>query len=51
MLAFRAVFRMLETRIQLLVALPIASLSKLAITRKVEEIGRIRTDTREGKAS
>ena len=51
MLAFRQAFRMLENRIKLLVALPIASLSKFALTRKVEEIGRIRTDTIEGKAS
>ena len=45
MLAFRDTFRMLETRIKLLVALPIGSLGTLAITRKVEEIGRIRSDT------
>jgi len=45
MLAFRDTFRMLETRIKLLVALPIGSLGTLAITRKVGEIGRIRSDT------
>lgn len=51
MLAFRDVFRMLERRIKLLVALPLRSLSTLAITRKVEDIGRLRTDTLEGQAS
>lgn len=51
MLAFRNVFRMLETRIKLLVALPIRSLGTLALTRKVQEIGRIRPDTMEGMAS
>jgi arsenate reductase len=51
MLAFRDTFRMLETRIKLLVALPIASLGKLAITRKVEEIGRMGTDTNDRAAS
>ncbi|MDJ0388084.1 arsenate reductase ArsC [Roseomonas sp. E05] len=51
MLAFRAAFRALETRIRLFLSLPIASLDRLALTRKVEEIGRLRTDTAEGKAS
>jgi len=51
MLAFRDTFRMLESRIKLLVALPIASLGKLAITRKVEEIGRVGTDTSDRTAS
>jgi arsenate reductase len=51
MLAFRDTFRILERRIKLLVALPIRSLGTLAITRKVEEIGRLRPDTVEGKAS
>jgi arsenate reductase (thioredoxin) len=51
MLAFRDAFRMLERRIKLLVALPIRSLGALAITRKVEDIGRLRTDATEGKAS
>ena len=50
MLAFRDAFRMLERRIKLLVALPIRSLGTLAITRKVEEIGRLRPDTVEGNA-
>jgi arsenate reductase (thioredoxin) len=51
MLAFREAFRMLERRIQLLVALPIRALGTLALTRKVEEIGRLRPDTVEGAAS
>jgi arsenate reductase len=51
MLAFRDAFRMLERRIKLLVAFPIRSLSTLAITRKVEEIGRLRPDTVTGQAS
>ena len=51
MLAFREAFRALETRIKLFLSLPIASLDRLALTRKVEEIGRLRTDTAEGKAS
>jgi len=51
MLVFREAFRALETRIRLFLSLPIASLDRLALTRKVEEIGRLRTDTAEGKAS
>ena len=51
MLAFRAAFRRLETRIKLFVALPIASLNKLAIARKAEEIGRVGMAGIEGKAS
>jgi arsenate reductase (thioredoxin) len=41
MLAFRNAFRMLERRISLFVALPIASLDRLALKRKVDDIGRI----------
>ncbi|TCZ57313.1 arsenate reductase ArsC [Roseicella aquatilis] len=41
MLAFREAFRALETRIKLFLSLPIASLDRLALTRKVEEIGRL----------
>lgn len=50
MLAFREAFRALETRIQLFLSLPIASLDRLALTRRVEEIGRLGTHTAEGKA-
>jgi arsenate reductase len=51
MLAFREAFRALETRIELFLSLPIASLDRLALTRKVEEIGRRGTHNAEGKAS
>ncbi|WP_456305178.1 hypothetical protein [Dankookia rubra] len=51
MLAFREAFRALETRIKLFLSLPIASLDHLALTRKVEEIGRLGTRNTEGKAS
>jgi arsenate reductase len=51
MLAFRDAFRMLERRIGLLVALPIRSLSALAIRRKLEEIGNLRIDTQAGGRS
>jgi arsenate reductase len=40
MLAFREAFRMLERRIGLFLALPIASLDRLALTRQVDAIGR-----------
>ena len=40
-LVYRNVFGMLERRIRLLVALPIASLGRIALTRRVEDIGRI----------
>ncbi|HKM62617.1 MAG TPA: arsenate reductase ArsC [Acidisphaera sp.] len=50
-LAFTDAYRMLERRIQLFLSLPLASLDRMSITRKVEEIGRLRTDTLEGKAS
>jgi|GEM_PF-6925730 len=51
MCAFREAFRAIETRIKLFLSLPIASLDRRALTRKVEEIGRLRTDTAEGEAS
>jgi arsenate reductase len=38
--AFRRAFRELESRIKLFVDLPISSLDRLALKRKVEEIGR-----------
>lgn len=49
--AFREAFRMLERRIQLFLALPIASLDRLVLTRKVEAIGRLRNDAAEDRAS
>jgi arsenate reductase len=51
MLAFRDAFRMLERRVKLLVALPIRSLGALALTRKVEEIGRLPAAGAEGNAA
>jgi arsenate reductase len=51
MLAFREAFRALETRIKLFLSLPIAQLDRMTLTRKVEEIGGLRTDTAEEKAS
>ena len=51
MLAFREAFRALKTRIKLFLSLPIASLDRMTLTRKAEEIGCLRIDTAEGKAS
>jgi arsenate reductase len=47
MLAFRDAFRMLERRIGLFLALPIASLNRMALARQVDAIGRI--DSSHGK--
>lgn len=51
MLAFREAFRIVEWRIRLFVALPIASLDAVAIKREVDAIGRLRSDTAEDRAS
>ena len=51
MLAFRDAFRMLERRIKLFVALPLASLDRIALKREVDAIGRLRPDTAEDRAS
>lgn len=51
MQAFRDAFQMLERRIKLFLALPIASLDRMALTRQVEAIGRLRPDAAEGRAS
>ncbi|HET6608682.1 MAG TPA: arsenate reductase ArsC [Rhodopila sp.] len=51
MLAFRDAFRMLERRIKLFIALPLASLDQLALKREVDAIGRLRSDTAEDRAS
>jgi arsenate reductase len=51
MLAFREAFRMLERRIKLFVALPLASLDQMALKREVAAIGRLRPDTVEDRAS
>lgn len=50
MLAFRDVFRMLERRIKLFVALPLVSLDQMALKREVDAIGRLRPDTPEDRA-
>jgi len=51
MLAFRDAFRMLERRIKLVVALPLASLDRAALQREVDAIGRPRPDIAEDRAS
>jgi len=51
MLAFTDAYRMLERRIKIFLSLPLASLDRMAITRKVQEIGRLRSDTAEDQAS
>ena len=51
MLAFRDAFRMLDRRIQLFLAVRHRALSRTEIERKVIEIGRVRDDTAEDKAS
>ena len=47
MLAFRAAFRARETRIHLFMSLPLASIDRAALTRRVREIGRLRPETEE----
>ena len=49
--AFRETLRVLENRIKLFVALPIASLDRMSLARRVEAIGRIRPDVSEEYAS
>lgn len=51
MLAFRDAFRMLERRIKLFLALPIASLDRLVLKRHIDAIGRLRPDTAEDRTS
>src|SRR5262245_28363522 len=43
--AFVTAFRYLRTRISLLVNLPVGSLNRLALTRRLEDIGRIEGST------
>lgn len=50
-MAFRTAFQALETRIKLFVSLPVDKLDRLAVTRKVEEIGRARADVPTDRAS
>ena len=49
--AFQNAFRILENRIKLFASLPIAKLERITLTRKAEEIGRLRPDSAEGLAS
>lgn len=49
--AFRETLRGLENRIKPFVALPVASLDRLVLQRKVEAIGRLRSDSVEDRAS
>lgn len=50
-LALNDAYRMLERRIKIFLSLPLASLDRMTITRKVQEIGRLRGDTAEDRAS
>jgi arsenate reductase len=49
--AFRDTLRAIENRLKLFVALPMASLDRIALTRQVSAIGRMRPDAAEGEAS
>ena len=51
MQAFRDAFNILERRIKIFVALPVASLDRISLARQVEAIGRMRPDAAEGAAS
>jgi arsenate reductase (thioredoxin) len=51
LLAFRDAFRALERRIKIFISLPIASLDRMAVTRQVEAIGRMRPDAAEDQVS
>ena len=48
--AFRDTFRVLENRIKIFVALPIAALDRMSLARRVEAIGRMRPDEIEDRA-
>ena len=49
--AFRDTLRALENRLKLFVALPVASLDRIALTRQINAIGRMRPDAAEEEAS
>jgi arsenate reductase (thioredoxin) len=51
MLAFREAFRSLERRLKIFVSLPIDKLDRVALTQRVEAIGRLRGDAIEDRAS
>ncbi|HTU54423.1 MAG TPA: arsenate reductase ArsC, partial [Acetobacteraceae bacterium] len=42
MMVFRQVFGMLQHRIQIFASLPFAALDRIALTRRVQEIGQLR---------
>ena len=48
--AFRYAFQALETRIKLFASLRLEALDRLAVSRKVDEIGRLRLVAREESA-
>jgi len=49
--AFLDALRSLEARIKLFVSLPVEKLDRLALKREVDQIGRLRLDATEGRAS
>jgi len=51
MLAFRDAFRMLEQRIRLFLALPLATLDRMALRRETDAIGRIRPNNHEDRTA
>jgi arsenate reductase len=51
MLAFRDAFHALERRISIFISLPIGKLDRIALTRQVEAIGRMRPDATEDRTS
>jgi len=48
---FREAFRSLEQRLKIFVSLPIDKLDRIALTQRVEAIGRLRGDAVEDQAS
>jgi hypothetical protein len=49
--AFRETFRAVENRIQLFRELPITTLDRMSLAKKVQAIGRVRPDTVADQAS
>lgn len=49
--AFREAFRALENRIRVFISLPLATLDRMSLTRRVEAIGRMWPDAAERDAS
>ena len=50
-LAFRDAFRLLGQRLRIFVSLPVDSLDRMALARRVEAIGRLRDDAAEDRGS